>query len=51
MSGHVGLREESRAGHILARRIARLFASAACQQGKRATGKPAVVGEVLARSG
>ncbi len=25
MSGHVGLREEARAGHLLARRIARLF--------------------------
>ncbi|WAC45691.1 hypothetical protein OU997_05850 [Pseudomonas sp. SL4(2022)] len=28
MSGHIGLREESRAGHLLARRIARLFAPA-----------------------
>jgi len=28
MSGHVGLREEARAGHLLARRIARLFAPA-----------------------
>jgi len=26
MSGHIGLREEARAGHLLARRIARLFA-------------------------
>lgn len=26
MSGHIGLREESRAGHLLARRIALLFA-------------------------
>ncbi|WP_369958601.1 hypothetical protein [Pseudomonas benzenivorans] len=25
MSGHVGLREEARLGHLLARRIARLF--------------------------
>lgn len=25
MSGHVGLREEARAGHLLARRIAGLF--------------------------
>ncbi|MFZ3204515.1 MAG: hypothetical protein WA161_11665 [Pseudomonas sp.] len=25
MSGHIGLREEARAGHLLARRIARLF--------------------------
>lgn len=25
MSGHVGLREEARQGHLLARRIARLF--------------------------
>ncbi|WP_318946191.1 hypothetical protein [Pseudomonas sp.] len=28
MSGHIGLREEVRAGHLLARRIARLFAPA-----------------------
>jgi len=28
MSGHVGLREEARAGHLLAWRIARLFAPA-----------------------
>ncbi len=28
MSGHIGLREEARAGHLLARRIARLFAPA-----------------------
>jgi hypothetical protein len=28
MSGHVGLREESRAGHLLALRIARLFRDA-----------------------
>lgn len=26
MSGHVGLREDARQGHLLARRIARLFA-------------------------
>ncbi|SEQ95829.1 hypothetical protein SAMN05216600_11285 [Pseudomonas cuatrocienegasensis] len=26
MSGHIGLREEARAGHLLAQRIARLFA-------------------------
>ncbi|WP_268939301.1 hypothetical protein [Aquipseudomonas guryensis] len=26
MSGHVGLREDARHGHLLARRIARLFA-------------------------
>ncbi|MEK1904327.1 MAG: hypothetical protein AAAB13_00975 [Pseudomonas sp.] len=25
MSGHVGLREDARLGHLLARRIARLF--------------------------
>lgn len=25
MSGHIGLREEARAGHLLARRIAWLF--------------------------
>ena len=28
MSGHVGLREDARAGHLLAQRIARLFAAA-----------------------
>jgi hypothetical protein len=28
MSGHIGLREEARAGHLLARRIAGLFAQA-----------------------
>lgn len=27
MSGHVGLREDARLGHLLARRIARLFAA------------------------
>lgn len=27
MSGHVGLREDARQGHLLARRIARLFAA------------------------
>ena len=47
MSGHIGLREESRAGHLLARRIARLFAVAASQPTKRTTGKSAAVGDAL----
>lgn len=45
MSGHIGLREESRAGHLLARRIARLFAVAANQPRKRTAGKSAAGGD------
>ena len=47
MSGHIGLREESRAGHLLARRIARLFVVAASQPTKRTTGQSAAVGDAL----
>jgi hypothetical protein len=36
MSGHVGLREESRAGHLLAWQIARLFRDAQHGQGAEA---------------
>lgn len=35
MSGHVGLREEARLGHLLARRIARLFPPRAERVGER----------------
>jgi hypothetical protein len=43
MSGHLGLREEARRAHLLARRIARLFPRApqagalACIEGRRST--------------
>lgn len=37
MSGHVGLREDARQGHLLARRIARLFAQARRDRGAVST--------------
>jgi len=49
MSGHIGLREESRAGHLLARRIARLFTYAVCPSPKRMPSTPATLGAKLAR--
>ena len=49
MSGHIGLREESRAGHVLARRIARLFTGAVRQPPKRLSGAPATLGVKPAR--
>lgn len=49
MSGHIGLREESRAGHVLARRIARLFTYAVCQSPKRMPNAPATLGAKPAR--
>jgi hypothetical protein len=45
MSGHIGLREESRAGHLLAWRIARLFVPAQPQ----ASGRCQAIREVLAQ--
>jgi len=41
MSGHIGLREEARLGHLLARRIARLFPP----QTPRLTGKACAAAE------
>ena len=49
MSGHIGLREESRAGHLLAQRIARLFTYAVCQSPKRMPSAPATLGAKPAR--
>lgn len=49
MSGHIGLREESRAGHLLARRIARLFTNAVCQSPERMPNAPATLGAKPAR--
>lgn len=49
MSGHIGLREESRAGHVLARRIARLFTNAVCQSPERMPNAPATLGANPAR--
>jgi len=43
MSGHIGLREEARAGHLLARQIARLFAPA--QGDGQASRKTLVAGD------
>lgn len=44
MSGHVGLREEARAAHLLARRIARLFPAQTPRLADKAGG---AVGRVL----
>ncbi len=52
MSGHIGMREEARAGQLLARRIAGLFLRLQAKQGDRkecneAPQKPRLRGEML----